>query len=141
MTETKRTLVQLPSGSVDVVERVDGHVTMLMTQFNCSCNDAQPYCRSMCCRMQNMYSAELNEEEAARLGARVIERVGHPDLIVIQTKMSNASECMHFDNYALRCGVQATKPQQCKDWHCSPGGVGEGITRRANGWVMLPTQQ
>jgi hypothetical protein len=124
-------IVNLPSGSIDIVH--DGPLVLL--QFNCSCADALPYCHGMCCSMQMAYSAEMTQEESNRLGSRVVN-----EKLVLPVLDNKPWQCKYQSDINGLCTVHDMKPENCKNWHCSPQGMGEGITKRAQGWVMLPTQ-
>jgi hypothetical protein len=124
----KHQIAKVESGTIDLV-----HINnQLLLQFNCSCIDAIPFCQATCCKMQHLLVVELTDKEILRLG----KRKGTENLIQIKT---DSTECKFLNEKNL-CSIQATKPEKCKSWHCSPGGVGEGITYRANGWMMLPSQ-
>jgi hypothetical protein len=89
----------------------------------------------MCCKLQNVLSVQLNEKEMKQFGTRVFgeNEIGPTNLIQIKP---NTTECKYSKDDL--CSVHNKKPEKCKQWHCSPGGQGEGITIRANGWLMLP---
>lgn len=127
----------VPSGSIDLVH-ID-QATFL--QFNCSCEDALPTCKGMCCGMRPLYQARLTDEE-------VLESDGIVQAIQINDSSfvaydEQTSHCVHQDMNTRLCNVQSIghKPQACVQWHCSPKGKGEGITVRGMGWVLNPMSQ
>lgn len=129
----KVNLVQLPSGSIDIV--FDGITSSL--EFNCSCTDALPYCNAQCCRLRSLYGVPLYETERYNFKWDKARQVKTDDGVfnILQSKPEDGS-CAHLLGNGL-CEVHEAKPKNCKNWHCSPGGVGEGITIRANGWILL----
>lgn len=124
--------MNVPSGTIDI-KNEDGVLTL---QFNCSCLDALPYCQAACCRTQQAYSSKVTEEDKKLfpiLTREVMTEDGPAE--VVPTKIENENECLFLDGNQ-KCMVHQMKPQECKNWHCSPGGVGEGITQRARGWRL-----
>jgi hypothetical protein len=117
-------LVNLPSGSIDLVH----DSISLSMQFNCSCDDALPFCKAQCCRLRSLYGVPIESDEVHKFKTDV-----HGDLVILQKKVDDS--CTYLEND--RCSVHVDKPKNCSNWHCSPGGVGEGITVRANGWILL----
>lgn len=128
----KNTLVQLSSGTIDLVHE-NGK---MLLQFNAECLDALPFCKGMCCKLQNYLSVQLNNKEITKFGQRVArsDETIPPGLIPVK---SGTTECKYSQDNL--CSVHTHKPERCKSWHCSPGGKGEGITVRSNGWLMLPS--
>lgn len=136
----KNTLVTLPSGTIDLVIKQEKDNAGMYLQFNTSCEDALPYCKAMCCRIQSVYSAQMTSEEAKKFGCRTFE-TQDKDILIMPTKNSPVqNECRHLKENHL-CGVHATKPATCRSWHCSPQGKGDGVTVFAQGWLLLPTQK
>jgi hypothetical protein len=136
MNEVRNTLVQLPSGTIDLVIEERPNINRMLLQYNCSCIEALPYCQAMCCRMQQFYSAKITKEEAETLAhTRIVK-----DILVMPTKQDNSSEC-EFLSDEKKCKIHFDKPQACKEWHCSPKGVGDNLKVRAQGWILLPTQE
>lgn len=135
----KNTLVQLPSGTIDLVIRKEKDAASLFLQFNTTCAEALPYCGAMCCRMQSVYSAIMTEKEGLEFGFRTLtEQAG--DKLIMPTKASPLlNECKHLTSENL-CSVDNIKPATCRNWHCSPEGKGDGIITHAQGWLLLPTQ-
>lgn len=117
-------LATVPSGTIDLV--FDGHEVLL--QFNCSCTDAMPYCHAMCCRLRPTHNVKLTEAEAARL-----KSYRHGTLPILEHRDGH---CTYLEGNA--CSIYADRPNGCATWHCSPGGVGEGITMRDGGWALSP---
>lgn len=126
------TIKEVPSGTIDVVHVKQGQ----LLQFNCSCADALPYCKGMCCGMRHMYNTHLTDEEAASGKYAVLNLSTRPGENFIAFD-PDTKHCIHQTSAGF-CGVHLDKPESCGNWHCSPGGVGEGVTRRSGGWFMLP---
>lgn len=124
-------LKKLPSGTIDIV--TNGPITLL--QFNCGCLDALPYCRAMCCRSRLAYNTSLTQIE---IETNKFEMLPGPGGMVLQTKVDNDWEC-HYLGDDCKCKVHEDKPENCKNWHCSPGGPTKGITVREKGFVLLPS--
>lgn len=127
-----RTLAKVDSGTIDIVHTPQG----VLLQFNCSCADAMPFCKGMCCGMRHMYNTHLSEAEALSGKYSVMELTTRPDEYFLAYDQ-NTKHCIHQTPDGL-CGVHSDKPANCTNWHCSPKGVGEGIERRSGGWFMLP---
>lgn len=124
-------LVQLQSGTIDLVTIGD---QAQFLQFNCSCEVALPYCQAMCCKQRENYNVELNEEESKKFGFQK-----GPNNSKILPIVGNSCFYLGGDN---KCTVHNIgKPATCKEWHCSPGGVGEGLKVKAQGWILIPTQR
>jgi Fe-S-cluster containining protein len=78
-----------------------------------------------------MYAARITPEEFASRKYRLIQQ----GPLVTLEKDPKTDACVYLDH--SKCSIHEMKPENCKDWHCSPGGVGEGIKERANGWILL----
>jgi Fe-S-cluster containining protein len=118
-------LVQVQSGTIDL--QFDGKT--LAMEFNCSCEDALPYCQALCCRMRTFYGVEVTEAEKNKFD--VMYRDGK---LVLSSRQDNDA-CSYLDGNS--CMVHSIKPERCKEWHCSPNGVGEGIKVRGTGWLLI----
>lgn len=135
----KERLVELPSGGIDLA-MVDGELRL---QFNTTCEDALPYCHAMCCRMKQGYGPEIAPSERLyQLGSvrTVVDDSTGATLTTVPVKKEKPDECLFLDR-GDKCSVQDIKPEECRNWHCSPGGLGEGLTTRASGWRLIPTQR
>lgn len=129
MPETRATLVDLPSGKIELV-LLGGMLPVL--EFNCTCEDALPYCHAICCRMRSGTNAVLTPEEAARLESLTLKSgltvlKGNPD-----------DSCVYLDSQSELCKIHETKPEACRTFHCSPNGMGEGLTLKDKGWFLSP---
>lgn len=132
--EQKVQLKSVPTGSIDLV--FNGMYSRL--QFNCGCLDALPYCRAMCCRLRQVVGVELNEAEQLSFPERVQTKA--PNGLVVLQSEPGTGNCIYL-NEEDQCKVHQAKPEKCKNWHCSPGGVGEDISRRDKGWMLMPSMQ
>ena len=128
--ESKVTLKTLPTGSIDIVH----NGTQMFLQFNCSCDDALPYCKGMCCAYRPMFNAEVFSSEASMLD--VIHPPHAPEKAYLNYD-TNTGQCVYHG--AAYCTIHQTKPSSCRISHCSPQGQGEDILVRQNGWLLLPT--
>lgn len=126
---SKIVIKEVPSGKIEMI--FDGEVQLL--QFNCSCDDALPYCRAMCCRHRPYFNVLLEPHEITKYESTA--HLQHPDLFVLQ---ENGTRCTYLDDNSCRCAVHDDKPKSCSRYHCSPGGVGDGINLRDVGWMLLP---
>lgn len=128
----RQTLVEVPSGTIDIVHTTAGPTL----QFNCSCEDALPYCRGMCCGMRHLYNTNLTEEESKEF--KSFTHPKRPGEFFLAFDVRD-QKCVYQDRDYGTCNLHFTKkPAQCVNWHCSPGGVGDGIVKRDRGWFMLP---
>jgi hypothetical protein len=125
-------LINLPSGSIDLITIESTNSAKLVLQFNASCEDSLPFCKAICCRMQSILSAEVKQEEIKLFGKRNAQ-------LFMPVKLLQENECLHLDSNTKFCKVHSNKPYSCKSWHCSPQGKGDGIIVRGQGWVLLPT--
>src|SRR5438309_741472 len=123
------TLVKVQSGSVDLVHSREGPIL----QFNCSCTDALPYCKGMCCGNRHVYNTILESGEEEKYASFLLHGFSHYYLAYDTDK-----KCVYQDKETGMCGIHGDKPSGCRSWHCSPGGVGEGIMVRDGGWFMVP---
>lgn len=127
--EQKTTIKELPSGTIDIVLR-EGKLNIL--QFNTNCEDALPYCQAACCRNRGRYAAVLEEDEKEKYSYML--RVTNKGLVPVVASNSDGTCCYLTPD--SKCFVHNDKPKICKQWHCSPGGKGEGIKIRDNGWGL-----
>jgi hypothetical protein len=116
-------LKEVRTGTIDL-ELIDGNIYL---QFNCSCQDANPYCHAVCCRNRPNVNVLISDEDAE----------------VYESTMTGPFRVLDWINGACsylsgqgRCSIHKTKPIDCRDWHCSPMGVGENITNREKGWLL-----
>ena len=123
------TLVTLPSGTIDMV--LEGGEAVL--QFNTTCQDALPYCKAMCCRNRDKFNVPLESDERDKY-----KHWQYPmfEQNVYLLQYNEDKECAYLCNDL--CKVHEDKPRGCQSWHCSPGGKGEGVTVRGDGWIMSP---
>lgn len=122
----KLTLYSLQSGSIDIVPAANGEPLL---QFNCSCSDALPFCKAMCCKARPLYNILVPDDRPD------LNSVQHPYSDSLKVLSSNGNCCSYLSS-ENRCTIHDKKPEYCKGWHCSPGGVGENIINRANGWIL-----
>ncbi len=114
-------LKKLKSGAIEL----DGEYL----QFNCTCDDAMPYCQALCCRQRPRFNVPLESVDLFPLADQ--ERMG--ELVVLRHE---GDRCCYLEG--TRCGVQAHKPSVCRRWHCSPKGKGKGLTEFGRGWRLWP---
>lgn len=131
-TDEKITLKKVDSGTIDLT--FNGRQQLL--QFNCSCADALPFCNAMCCRNRPQYNVLLSKAEEERFEKK-IQFPSDPKLHILDHKDGN---CVYFDGEDCSCTTHDTKPDICRKWHCSPGGVGEGLDLFDNGWALGPAK-
>lgn len=131
MEERRITLVDLPSGKIEFVH--NGVFQIL--QFNASCIDALPYCKGMCCGLRSGFNVLLQVDEHGKF--RSVPHPRYPGQQMLETKPTT-DNCVYQDDASGKCTIQHDKPWMCGAWHCSPGGVGEGIEHRDGGWFMTP---
>lgn len=129
----KITLVETPSGPIQLVHSQVGPVM----QFNCKCIDALPFCKGMCCGMRHVYNTELTQKEIDAGKFSALELPNYPDKVFLAYDNAD-KKCVYQNKENGLCTIQEDKPERCTTWHCSPGGQGEGITVRDQGWIMLP---
>lgn len=126
MTDHKLVLHSLPSGTIDIVSDTNGEP---IVQFNCSCLDALPFCKAMCCKGRPMYNVLVPSDRPD------LDSVQHPYNESLKVLQCN-NNCCKYLSKENHCSINDKKPKSCQEWHCSPGGVGENINVRANGWVL-----
>lgn len=123
-------MIALPSGSIDLA--FDG--TDVRVQFNCSCEDALPYCHAQCCRGRPEWNVPVTDADW------VWEDMPLPTAETLDGKVVRVlpvidNHCGFLDEQS-RCMTYDARPEACRNWHCSPDGVGEGITTRGLGWKL-----
>lgn len=116
-------VTQLHSGTIDL-EMYGGK---LYLQFNCLCRDALPYCRAMCCRNRPEVNVLIDNSEVETF---VTTTVG-PFRVLEWAD----GDCVYLDSMN-RCMIHNTKPHDCVRWHCSPHGIGLGLTIKEKGWLV-----
>lgn len=116
-----------PTGPIELI--FDGQ--QLVLQFNCSCQDALPICKAACCRYRPFFNVSVSEDEKSKYLTQP-----NPDDDKMHILQHRGCNCVYLDESL--CSVHQDKPSVCSSWHCSPHGVGEGVTNRQQGWVMLP---
>lgn len=134
MEEGRKTLVETPSGKIEIVQT--GILTIL--QFNTSCEDALPFCKGMCCGLRVGFNVLLEPGEE-----KEYDSISHPRY---EGRFMLASDpvdqhCVYQDKKTGHCTIHTTgKPKGCRIWHCSPGGIGAEVVSRDKGWFMSPMQ-
>jgi len=123
------TVAEVSSGKIELVF-VD---QLPVLQFNCSCEDALPYCNALCCRRRPDYNMALEGVDEMKRFAD--SSIRHPTLPLVRLMAYKDGACIHLDG--CKCAVHAQKPSICKRWHCSPGGIGEGIEIRDGGFSFV----
>lgn len=102
----------------------------MLVQFNTTCDESLPVCKAMCCRMRPFFNVILTEEEILSYEAK-----NYKGQLVLQSTPNG--DCVYLkDN---RCSIYETRPENCRNWHCSPKGHEDNpeITKRANGWLLV----
>lgn len=131
MSEERQLLKDVPSGKIELV--FNGLYSTL--QFNCACVDALPYCKGMCCRLRQGFTVLLTTEEIPKYKHRPYPR--QPELMILDNS-PDGNSCCYLDQQKSTCTIHGGHPQMCKDYHCSPGGVGENVKYRDGGWMWTP---
>jgi Fe-S-cluster containining protein len=135
--EPARTLLKrVHSGRIELVW--DG--AFVRIEFNCSCLDALPFCKGMCCRQRVGYSVELEPDEVESFDTR--PHPTRPGVRILRTK-ENRLDCVYLHSEKGTCLIHEEKPKMCRRWHCSPGGEldDEGIEVRDAGWLLMPMRK
>lgn len=137
----RKTIAEVPSGKIELVFE-DGTVQM---QFNCSCADALPYCHAICCRHRPYFNILLDPDEITKfecvkvnnedISIRNGQEASSNELYVLKEE---GSQCIYLDGNTCHCKVHDDKPRACSKYHCSPGGIGENVSMRDGGWILLP---
>lgn len=131
--DTKTTvLAEVPSGRIELVN--NGMFNIM--QFNCSCEDALPYCGGACCGLRTGYGVIIQPSEAHKF-----QTVVHQEKLVLAHRVED--DCCVYHDGDGKCrlhkeGGPEAKPSGCRKWHCSPEGVGDGIVVRERGWMLVP---
>lgn len=128
----KQTIQVNESGTIDLILNDQQQLVM---QFNCECKDALPYCKAVCCRHRPYYNIALEPGEEGKFD----KTIPNPMDSTIQLLGHSGSNCAYL-NQSCQCSVHSDKPKICQKWHCSPGGKGEGIEIRDDGWILLPAK-
>lgn len=137
----RKTIAEVPSGKIELVFEND----TVQLQFNCSCEDALPYCKAMCCRHRPYFNILLDADEVDKFecvkvnseDVSIRHEQGETDINQLYILKEEGSKCIYLDD-ACHCKVHNDKPRACTKFHCSPGGVGDEISMRDAGWVLLP---
>lgn len=124
------TLIELPSGKIELVAN---HEDEPIIQFNCSCQDALPICRAMCCKGRPLYNILVPSD---RKDLKTTQHPYNSKLTVLET---NGNRCGYLTNENM-CSIHNNKPEICRTWHCSPDGVGENLTHKCGGWNLRISQ-
>lgn len=125
-------LKEVPSGKIEIVN----NGSQMHLQFNCSCEDALPYCKGMCCAYRPNFNVDLEVKEMGQF--QTLYHHHMPGRMFLDYIKANG-HCYAHDSSNGQCTIHPDKPKLCHEWHCSPRGVGENLTRRANGWLLMPT--
>lgn len=135
--ETKTTLVEVASGKIEIMN--DG--MNMYIQFNCECRDALPHCRGMCCAYRPLWNVDVKPTELfSQPPLRLLKMANNPGKVYLDYDRETG-HCLEHDVKTGLCRIQnTTKPENCCNWHCSPGGVGEGIKFRQQGWLLSPAR-
>ena len=130
MKSHKTVLVELPSGRIELTSDSQDEPVL---QFNCSCEDALPYCRAMCCKGRPVYNILVPPDRED------LEREPHPYNPTLSVLPTKGNRCCYLTNDNM-CSIHEKKPPICSTWHCSPGGVGENLTQKCGGWNLRISQ-
>src|ERR1019366_2045896 len=133
MTEKRSTLVDLPSGKIELVFHVENGYSKL--EFNADCISCLPFCHAMCCRLRQGFTVLLESDEIAKYKNRPFPR--DPQLRVLD-RSEDGESCVYLDADKSLCTIHGKHPKMCKSYHCSPGGVGENVKHRDGGWLWTP---
>ena len=130
MESHKTTLVELPSGKIELVVNQQDEPVL---QFNCSCQDALPYCKAVCCKGRPVYNILVPPDRED------LKSQPHPFNPQFQVLQTEGNRCCYLSNENM-CSIHSDKPDICRTWHCSPGGVGENLTQKCGGWNLRISQ-
>lgn len=130
MENHKTVLVELPTGRIELTTDSQDEPVI---QFNCSCEDALPYCRAMCCKGRPLYNILVPPDR------KDLETTPHPYNNTLTVLKTNGNRCGYLTD-ENGCSIHENKPPICKTWHCSPGGVGENLTQKCGGWNLRISQ-
>ena len=131
MTEERQVLKEVASGKIEFV----WNGTYSTLQFNCSCLDAIPYCKGMCCRLRQGFTVLLKDSEIPKYRSRPFPQ--NPQLRVLE-RSADGSACYYLDQEKSLCTIHGRHPEMCQVYHCSPGGKGETVKYRDGGWLWTP---
>lgn len=134
LNEKRYTVAEVPSGKIEIV--FNGVCSTL--QFNCSCEDAWPLCQAMCCRLRTNFNIILRPEEIAKFNTKPMPH--NPQFRILQHRSDGS--CDYLEKDGVKCVVhEKGKPWACSVFHCSPGGLGEGVLYKNNGWLISPMRR
>ena len=118
-------LQEVPSGVIAMERGADG--TFL--RFDCECEDALPYCQSMCCSLHGIAVDEDEVDPVCEAFARVSKEPqtkfnlpvinndeGEPEMV-----RSCDSWCVALDRGTRACTIYNDRPKTCRDFHCTRG--------------------
>ncbi len=131
MTEERQTLVELPSGRIELV----WNGTFSTLQFNAECVECLPFCKAMCCRLRQGFTVLLQEDEIPKYKNRPFPQ--NPELRVLE-RSKDGNSCYYLDSDRSLCTIHGHHPKMCSDYHCSPQGKGDGVKHRDGGWLWTP---
>lgn len=130
-------LVKVPSGEIAMEIGADG----VFLRFDCDCMDALPHCKAACC---SLHGISVTHEEAKQQVSMMPKgtKVPMASLTVIDPddgpEMIRGSDgwCQCIDRGSRLCRIYASRPDTCKDFHCTKGpgvrGWKLGFTRHAS---------
>jgi hypothetical protein len=120
-------LKEVPSGKIEIIETENGEPLL---QFNCSCLDALPYCRAACCKGRPGFNVGLEQDELDKYEWYIADTLPGQPLIQYE------GDCCKYLTNDCKCVIHLDKPKTCQKWHCSPGGIGDGVQIRSEGWRL-----
>ena len=111
-------LKEVKSGEIVIEEGGDG----VWLRFECSCEDAIPFCRSACC---GLYGIDVEEGEivtvqkAAKKQNIHLPVVPNTDDGTYEMQRSSDSWCCCLDRETRGCKIYDARPQTCREYHCT----------------------
>lgn len=106
-------LHETPSGPIAIEAGAGG--TYL--RFECSCEDAIPYCKAACCALPGIAVTKEERKVLKKLGATFVkDEDGGWEL----ERRSN-DYCVMNDPQTRACTVYESRPETCVAFHCTRG--------------------
>ena len=84
-------------------------------QFDCECTDALPICRAQCCSLRGTF---LTDEEAM---SGEYDCFTDPQSGIAQLRRDADGACTYLDRNTRQCSIYETRPNTCRQFHCTRG--------------------
>lgn len=112
--ESRTVLKKVPSGQIVSENGGDG----VFLRFECSCDDALPFCKATCCSLYGTIVQPHEVEQFKELGLADTVQYDPATCTWIMAR-SSTGYCRQNDPETRRCKIYENRPATCQEFHCT----------------------